>query len=144
MRKLILVALLAVGMMAGAQSDYSYSIVTAGDAKGTFWDNADTIENGGTLDAIIRVKSDCVMDLEFQTVFDELSGAATGTITCFGSNDGVTWVTASPTVSGALTADGSIWCKVSDFNWTYCKYLLTDSGTTATSCAKTYYSFRKE
>jgi len=139
----MLIALLAIGMMAGAQSDYTYSFSTSGDASGHFWDNADTLTNGETLDAIIRVKSDKVMDLRFQIVFQELSGVSTGTATIWGSNDGTTFIATGDSITAALIDDGSIWVNCEDFNYTYAKLLLTTTGT-ETSCAKTYYSFRKE
>ena len=143
MKKLILIALLAFGMLASAQSDYSYEFTTAGDAVGHVWDYSDTLTNGETLDAIIRVKSPTVVDMQLQIVFDELSGTSTGTATFYGSNDGETFIATGDSISSALTADGSIWIKVNDFGYSYAKVLLTTTGT-ETSCAKLFYSIRKE
>jgi hypothetical protein len=140
---LIFLALFAIGLMAGAQSTYTYTATTVNDVRGHVWDYADTLVNSQTIDWIVRVKSPTVMDMEFQVVFDELSGAATGTLTVLGSNDGVTFITCSPTVSGTATADGSIWAKVTDFNYSYVKFLMTVTGT-QTCTMKAYYSFRQE
>ena len=144
MKKLIFVlAILIAGMATNAQVLNLYTSTTVNDASGTFWDYADTLTNADTIGMVIRVKSDHVMDLCFQVVMDELSGAATGTITCLGSNDGVDFVDVSPTVSGTLTADEAEEAVVDDFNFSYCKLVVTIAGT-QTSTLKTFYSFRKE
>jgi hypothetical protein len=144
MKKFItLLAILLVGMIGMAQSDYSHSMTTSGDASGTFWNNSDTLTDGQTLDALIRVKSDKVMDIRVQVVFNELSGASTGTLTFLGSNDGVTYIDTGDSITAALTANGSIWLHATHFNYSYAKVLLTTAGT-ETSCAKAYYSFRKD
>lgn len=143
MRNLILIALLAIGMVAGAQSNYSYPFTTVNDAKGTTWDNTDTLVNGETLDAIIRVKSPNAMNLRFQIVTEEVSGTGTYTATIFGSNDGTTYIATGDSITAALTADGSIWVLCRNFNYSYVKLLMTSTGT-ETSRHKCYYSFRKE
>lgn len=143
MRKLMLIALLAVWMIASAQSDYTYSLTTSGDAIGTIWDYSDTLTNGETLDAIIRVKSNSVMNMRFQILTDEISGTGTYTATIFGSNDGVTYIATGDSITSPLTADGSIWVLCRNFNYSYCKLLMTSTGT-ETSRHKVYYSFRKE
>ena len=147
MKKLIFIlAILFSGMLTFAQSDYTYSITTLNDASGTFWNYADTTTNGETLDAIIRVKSNTVMDLGFQIIGDEVTGTATQTATLYGSNDGTTFVAVADStvsISAALTADGSIWVKANDWGWSYVKLLMTTTGT-ETSTFKCYYSFRKE
>jgi len=144
MKRLILMfAILLAGMVGMAQSDYSYPMTIKDDASGSFWNNADTLVDGQTLDAIIRVRSASAMNLRFQVVFNELSGASTGTVTLLGSNDGVTFIDTGDSITAALTADGSIWVIARNFNYSYLKLLLTTSGT-ETSCAKTYYSFRNE
>ena len=147
MKKLItLLAIMLVGMIGFAQSDYTYSLTTTNDAKGNTWDYADTLTNGETLDAIIRVKSPNVMDLSFQVVTDEISGTGTYTLTLYGSNDGTTFLAVTDStvsISAALTADGSGWVKANDWNYSYVKLLMTSTGT-ETSRHKCYYSFRKE
>ena len=148
MKKLFLVlAVMLVGMISFAQSDYTYSMTTIGDASGNFWGYADTTTNGETLDMIIRVKSPSVMDLSFQILGDEVSGTATQTATFLGSNDATTYVDLTDStfvdITAPLTADGSIWVKVNDFNFSYAKLLMTTTGT-ETSTFKCYYSFRKE
>jgi len=148
MKKFItLFAIMLIGMISFAQSDYTYSLTSVNDASGHFWDYADTTTNGETLDAIIRVKSPTTMDLSFQILGDEVSGAATQTATLLGSNDGTTYVALSDssnvTITAALTADGSIWVRANDFNFSYVKLLMTTTGT-ETSTFKCYYSFRKE
>ena len=135
-----------IGMISMAQSDYTYTLTTNGDASGNLWGYADTLTDGETLDAIIRVKSPSVMDLQFQILFDELTGASTGTATIYGSNDGTTFVAVTDStvsISAPLTADGSIWVKANDWCFSYCKLLLTTTGT-ETSRAKLYYSIREE
>lgn len=142
MKKSILILAFAImSLMTFAQFDYtsSASIPTSG----TFWDYTDTLTDADTVTMTMRIKSNVAVDMEYQIVWDELTGAGTATLTAFGSNDGVTYVTASPTISGALTADGSIWCKISDFNWSYCKLVLTLAGT-QTSTQKCFYSLRYE
>ncbi len=85
MKKFItLLAILLIGMVSFAQSDYTHSLTTVGDASGTFWNYSDTTADGQTIDAIIRVRSDKVMDLRAQIVFNELTGAATATMTLLG------------------------------------------------------------
>lgn len=144
MKKLItFLAIMAFGMMAFAQSDYTYSFSTSGDASGTFWNNLDTLTDGETLDAIIRVKSPTVMDLRFQIVSDEITGSGTYTATIFGSNDGTTFIATGDSITAALTADGSIWVNCEDFNFSYVKLLMTSTGT-ETSRHKCWYSFRQE
>lgn len=147
MKKFILIfAISLIGMISFAQSDYTYSMTTVNDASGSFWNYADTTENGETLDMIIRVKSPTVMDLSFQIIGDEVTGAATQTATIYGSNDNSTFVAVTDStvsISAALTADGSIWVKANDWNYSYCKLLMTTTGT-ETSTFKCYYSFRKE
>ena len=148
MKKLFLVlAILLVGMIGFAQSDYTYSMTTVNDASGNFWNYADTTTNGETLDMIMRIKSPTVMDLCFQIVGDEVSGAATQTATFLASNDGTTYVDLSDstnvTITAPLTADGSIFIVVDDFNYSYGKLLMTTTGT-ETSTFKCYYSIRKE
>jgi len=142
---LIFLALFAIGVMAHAQSDYTYPMTISGTARGTFWNYTDTLTDGQTLDALIRIKSSTVMDLTFQVVFDELTGASTGTLTILGSNDGVVYSAAyvDETITAALTADGCIWGTVDDFNCSYIKVLMTTSGT-ETSTMKCYYSIREE
>ena len=148
MKKLFLVlAIMLIGMIGFAQSDYTYSMSTTNDASGYFWNYADTTTNGETLDMIIRVKSPYVMDLTFQIIGDEVSGAATQTATILGSNDGTTYLALSDSsnvsITAPLTADGSIWVTVDDFNFSYVQLLMTTTGT-ETSTFKCYYSFRKE
>lgn len=144
MKRLILMfAILLAGMVGMAQSDYSYPMTISANSSGSFWDNADTLTNGETLDAIIRVRSGSALNMRFQVVFNELSGASTGTVTLLGSNDGVTYIDTGDSITAALTADGSIWVLARNFNYSYAKLLLTTTGT-ETSCAKTYYSFRNE
>jgi len=144
MKKLtLLIAILLIGMIGMAQSDYSYSVTTSGDAKGTFWDNSDTLTDGETLDALIRIKSPNTMNLRFQIVVDEISGTGTYTATLLGSNDAVTYIDTGDSITAALTADGSIWILATDFNYSYAKLLMTSTGS-ETSRFKTHYSFRKE
>jgi len=147
MRKFVLtLAIMLIGMISFAQSDYTYSFTTVNDASGTTWDYADTLTNGETLDAIIRLKSAAPLDLNFQVVTDEISGTGTYTLTLYGSNDGSTFVAvADSTVSitDALTADGSGWVKANDWGWSYVKLLMTSTGT-ETSRHKCFYSIRKE
>ena len=144
MKKLFLVlAVMLVGMISFAQSDNTYSLTVVGSAAGTLWDYADTTSNGETTDAIIRLKSTDPLNLTFQIVFDELTGTSTGTGTFYGSNDGTTWQACADSISTALTADGSIWVHKAHFGYSYCKVLLTTTGT-ETSTAKLYYSIRKE
>lgn len=144
---IITLAIVLAGMVSVAQSDYSYSLTTSNDASGTFWDYTDTTTNGETLDMIIRVRSNNVMDLTFQIIGDEVTGAATQTATILGSNDGTTYLALSDSsnvsITAPLTADGSIWVTVDDFNFSYVKLLMTTTGT-ETSTFKCYYSFRKE
>ncbi len=140
---LLLFAIMLIGMISFAQADNAYTLTTSNSAKGTLWDNADTSSNGGTTDAIIRLKSDTPLNLTFQIVFDEVSGAVTGTATFFGSNDGTTWQACADSISAALTADGSIWIHKLNFGYSYCRLLLTKTGT-ETSCEKLYYSIRKD
>jgi hypothetical protein len=147
MKKLILtLAIALIGMIIFAQSDYTYTLTTVNDASGTLWNYADTLEDGQTLDAIIRVKSPTVMDLSFQIVSDEITGTGTYTATIYGSNDNSTFVAVADStvsISAALTADGSIWVKANDWNYSYVKLLMTSTGT-ETSRHKLWYSFRKE
>jgi len=148
MKKLIItLAILLGGMFSFAQSDYTYSMTTSGDASGSFWSYADTTSDGETLDMIIRLKSPTVMDLSFQIIGDEVTGAATQTATLLGSNDATTYVDLTDStfvdISAALTADGSIWVKANDINFSYIKLLMTTTGT-ETSTFDCYYSFRKE
>jgi hypothetical protein len=142
---LIFLALFAIGVMAHAQSTYSYPLTISGTARGHFWDYSDTLTDAQTLDALIRIKSSHVEDMTFQVVFDELTGAATGTLTILGSNDGVVYAAAyaTSTITAALTADGCIWATLDDFNCSYIKVLMTLSGT-QTSTMKCYYSIREE
>ncbi len=118
-------------------------LTTTNDASGTLWNYADTLGTTEAIDALIRVRGGTVMDLNFQVIVDELSGGVTATITTLGSNDGVTYVAVTSTISGALTADGSIWVKVNDFNYSYFKLLMSATGS-STSTYKCYYSIRKE
>ena len=134
---------MAIGMVAYAQSDYTYSLTTNQDASGSFWNYADTTSDGETLDALIRVKAKSAMNLRFQIIGDELSGAATQTATIFGSNDGVTYIATGDSITAPLTADGSIWVLCRNFNYSYCKLLMTTTGT-ETSTFKCFYSFRYE
>lgn len=142
MKGFILIALLAVGMMAGAQT-YSYSFSTNGHASGHFWDYADTTSNGDTINAVIRVKSDVAMNLRFQILNVEVSGTATAKAAIWGSNDGVTYIATGDSITDALTDDGSIWVLCRNFNYSYAKLEFITAGT-ETSTAKCYYSFRKE
>lgn len=145
-RLIILIAFLTFGLMSFAQT-YSYSTSTVNDASGTFWNYADTLTDAESIAWIVRVKSPSCMDLMFQVVFDEISGASTTTGTVFGSNDGTTYLALSDssnvTITAPLTADGSMWINVNDFNYSYVKLILTQAGT-ATCRVKGYYSFRKE
>lgn len=143
MKKLVLIAFVLIGMIGMAQSDYTYSMTTVGDASGHFWDYADTTSNGETLDMIIRVKSPSAMNLRFQIIGDEVTGAATQTATLLGSNDGVTYIDTGDSITAALTADGCIWVLARNFNYSYAKLLMTTTGT-ETSTFKCYYSIRKE
>lgn len=148
MKKLIIFfAFMLIGMISYAQSDYTYSMTTNGDASGSFWNYADSTSDGETLDMFIRVKSPNVMDLTFQIIGDELTGAATQTATILGSNDGTTYLALSDSsnvsITAPLTADGSIWVTVDDFNFSYVKLLMTTTGT-ETSTFKCYYSIRKD
>ncbi len=144
MKKFIfIIAILFAGMATFAQSDYSYSLTTNNDASGTFWNNADTLEDGQTLDALIRLRSPNPLNLRFQIIADEITGTGTYTATLLGSNDGVTYIDTGDSITAALTADGSIWVLAESFNYSYAKLLMTSSGT-ETSRFKTYYSIRKE
>ena len=140
---ILLIAILFAGMAASAQSDYTYSKTTTNDASGTLWNYADTLTDGETLDALIRVRSPQVMNLRFQIVTDEISGSMTATATLLGSNDGVTYIDTGDSITTALTADGSIWILATDFNYSYVKLLMTTTGT-ETSRHKVFYSFRKK
>ena len=141
MKKIILfIALMVAYTVTNAQT-HPYTLTTVGDCKGSFWAYADTLVDSESIQNIIRVKSDNVMDLRFQVVFDELSGAATATLTWLGSNDGVTFEAIGS--ASALTADGSAWANLDDFNYSYVKLLMTVTGTE--TCTMTcYYSFREE
>lgn len=142
MRKLIMfIVLFAAGMAAMAQSTYSYPFTTVGDCRGTFWNYTDTLTGSQTIDALIRVKSDNVMDVNVQVVMDEVSGSASATLSWLGSNDGVTYVAIA--AASAITVDGSAWCVIDDFNYSYLKVLMTVTGT-QTSTFKSFYSFREE
>ena len=143
MKKLIfIIAIVFSGMLMQAQT-YTYSLTTAGDASGHFWDYADTTSNADTINAIIRIKSDNAMNLRFQILNDEVSGAATNKAVIWGSNDGVTYIATGDSITAALTDDGSIWVLCRNFNYSYAKLEFITSGT-ETSTAKCYYSFRKE
>lgn len=144
MKKLIVfIAIMAFGMIAFAQSDYTYTLTTNNDASGTLWDNTDTLSNGETLDAIIRLRCPNALNLTFQIVSDEVTGTGTYTATFFGSNDGTTFQACADSISAALSADGSIWIHKKAFGYSYCKVLMTSTGT-ETSCHKLYYSIRKD
>ena len=144
MKKLfIILAFLFAWMATFAQADNAYTLTTVNDASGTLWNYADTTSDGETTDAIIRLRSKSPLNLTFQIVFDELTGASTGTGTFFGSNDGTTWQACADSISAALTADGSIWIHKKHFGYSYCRVLLTTTGT-ETSTAKLYYSIRPE
>jgi hypothetical protein len=141
MKKYILfMALLLTYVVSNAQT-HPYTLTTVGDCKGSFWAYTDTLVDSESIQNIIRVKSDRVMDLNFQVVMDEVSGAATATLTWLGSNDGTTFNPIS--AASALTADGSAWAAIDDFNYTYIKLLMTVTGT-QTSTFKCFYSFREE
>ena len=103
--------------------------------------------NAESIAYTVRVKGDYQMNLSFQVVFDEISGASTTTGTVTGSNDGTTFVALSDSsyvhITAPLTADGSMWVRVDDFNFSYVRLTLTQAGT-ATSRMKGYYSFRKD
>lgn len=143
MKKLLtILAFMLIGMIGMAQT-YSYSMTTNGDASGTFWNYADTTSNGDTINMVIRVKSPSAMNLRFQIVADEVSGATTSKAEIFGSNDGVTYIATGDSITAALTADGSIWVLCRNFNYSYAKLEFITAGT-ETSTAKCYYSFRKE
>ena len=143
MKKLItLLAIMLIGMISFAQT-YSYSMTTSGDASGNFWNYTDTTSNADTINMIIRVKSESAMNLRFQILNDEVSGNATNKAAIFGSNDGTTYIATGDSITAALTADGSIWVLCRNFNYSYAKLEFITSGT-ETSCAKCYYSFRKE
>ena len=139
-RYILFLALLLTYTVSTAQT-HPYTLTTIDDCKGTFWANTDTLVDSESIQNIIRVKSNKVMDLQFQIVFQELSGAATATLTWLGSNDGVTFVAIS--AASAATSSGSVWAAVDDFNYSYIKLLMTVTGT-QTSCFKGYYSFREE
>ena len=144
MKKLIFIlAILVAGMAASAQSDHTYSMTLSADRSGHFWDNTDTLTDGETLDALIRVKSPSPVNMRFQIVTDEISGSGTYTATLLGSNDGVTYIDTGDSITAALTADGSIWVYATGFNYSYAQLLMTSTGT-ETSQFKTYYSIRKE
>lgn len=143
MKKLLaILAFMLIGMIGMAQT-YSYSMTTNGDASGTFWNYADTTSNGDTINMVIRVKSASAMNLRFQILNDEITGAATNKAEIFGSNDGVTYIATGDSITAALTADGSIWVLCRNFNYSYAKLEFITSGT-ETSTAKCHYSFRKE
>lgn len=143
MKKLLaILAFMLIGMIGMAQT-YSYSMTTNGDASGTFWNYADTTSNGDTITMVIRVKSPSAMNLRFQILNDEITGAATNKAEIFGSNDGVTYIATGDSITAALTADGSIWVLCRNFNYSYAKLEFITSGT-ETSTAKCYYSIRKE
>ena len=142
-RLIFILAVLLLNVAVFAQSDYSYTLTTNNDVSGTLWNYTDTLGTTEAIDALIRVRGGTVMDLNFQVIVDELSGGVTATITTLGSNDGVTYVAVTSTISGALTADGSIWVKVNDFNYSYFKLLMSATGS-STSTYKCYYSIRKE
>jgi hypothetical protein len=145
MKKLIFIlAIVFSGMLMKAQSDYTYSLTTKDDASGTLWDYADTLTNGETIDAFIRVRGNTAMNLRFQVVLNNLSGTtSSATVTTFGSNDGATYIATGDSITAAISADGSVWVLARNFNYSYYKLLLTTAGT-ETSVAKVFYSFRKE
>ena len=141
MRKLIMILAFFAFSLAASAGAHNYTLTTQGDCKGTFWANTDTLVNSETIQLIVRVISTNVMDLRFQIVFQELSGAATATLTWLGSNDGITFEAIS--AASASTGTESIWANIDDFNYSYIKVLMTVTGT-ETSCFKGYYSFREE
>lgn len=139
-RYILFLALLLTYAVSQAQT-HPYTLTTSGDCKGSFWAYADTLVDSESIQNIIRVKSNSVMDITFQVVMDEVSGAATATLTWLGSNDGTTFNAISS--ASAITADGSAWAILDDFNYSYVKLLMTVTGT-QTSTFTCYYSFREE
>ena len=142
MRKLILIALLAVGMIAGAQN-FSYTTSTAGDASGNFWSSNDTIEASDTLAMTIRVKSDMVMDLQFQLNTTKISGTLTQDVIFSGSNDGVNYVNID-TITNTAGSTNTQFLNIDDFNYSYVRARMINSATAQSAWFKCYYSFRKE
>ncbi len=139
-RFILFLALLLIYTVSHAQT-HPYTLTTIGDCKGSFWSYADTLVDSESIHNIIRVKSEHVMDLTFQVTMDELTGAATATLTWLGSNDGVTFEAIG--AASAITADGCAWANLDDFNYSYVKLLMTVTGT-QTSTFTCNYSFREE
>jgi hypothetical protein len=141
MKRILLIFLVLAACTAVRAQTHPYTLTTYGDCKGSFWANTDTLVDSESIQNIIRVKGNNVMDLTFQVVFQELSGAATATLTWLGSNDGVTFVAIG--AASASTGTESVWANVDDFNYSYIKLLMTVTGT-ETSTFNCFYSFREE
>jgi hypothetical protein len=141
MKRYIISVVMLLACMVGSAQTHPYTLTTVGDCKGSFWAYTDTLVDSESIQNIIRVKSSNVMDLNFQVVFKELSGAATATLYWFGSNDGTSFNAIDTAV--AVTATGSVWANLDDFNYSYVKLFMDVSGT-ETCTMNCFYSFREE
>ncbi|NCB43619.1 MAG: hypothetical protein EOM59_13520 [Clostridia bacterium] len=142
MRKLILIALLAVGMMAGAQT-HTTTGSTNGDASGTFWSSADTIAASESQQITIRVKGKSAMDLQFQLKTTKVAGTVTQNVIFSGSNDGVTF-TNIDTIANTNASTNTQFLNIDDFNYSYIRVAFTNSATAQTAWFQCWYSFRYE
>ena len=140
MKKVILIFAMLIAVVAIQAQTVD---LTTGPNKGTFWSSADTILQSETVTYLFRIKSETVMDMEFQLKTTKVSGTVTQNIFFQGSNDGVTF-TNLDTIANSNASTNTQFTKINDFNYSYLKVTFTNSATAQAAWFQCWYSFRNE
>ena len=135
MKKIISILFL-VAFVAFATIAQSGSAVKMAVAAG------DTITNTGTASKIIKVTGG-YSTLSIQPIITNVSGTGAGTVTIYGSNDGVNYLALGDTLGARNTTTTTKLFKYDLPEYTYYKVTFTGSGTMVSRWA-VWYALRRQ